>query len=347
MGKVCSKPPGSQYPLQTPQNTYKILCLGVGGCGKTTFVKQMKIIHGIKWSDAELDAYLRIIRGNFVNGMQECLQAASSLGKKVLPGNTEHEAHISSLRARTVDLTPELLARLNALWKDPVIQEVMTHHHELLTITHLSYFFDNMDRITQADYKPTDEDILRCRQRTAGASSASIYIDKNYFEFFDIGGQKPERAKWEQILGEHEFTSIIYFIASDEFDVEDEEKEFKRTKMEISRFIFSEIVNSNIVKSDVPIILFLNRRDIFEERIKDPEGYKQFQATFPNFSGGQDVKSGLDFIRDMFTETIRDPENSNPIKAHYTCALDTESLVVVWRSVREYVLKQVLETLGL
>jgi len=188
---------------------------------------------------------------------------------------------------------------------------------------------------------------LRCRQRTIGVSSASVYIDKNYFEFYDIGGQKPERAKWEQILGEHDFSSVLYFIAADEFDVEDEEKEFQKTKMEISRFIFSEIVNSNIVKAEVPIILFLNRRDLFEERIKDAEGYKQFQAVFPNYSGSQDVKAALEFLRDIFLETIKYPDHTNPIKTHYTCALDTEGMLVVWRSVREYLLKIALNEAGL
>jgi len=117
--------------------------------------------------------------------------------------------------------------------------------------------------------------------------------------------------------------------------------------MEISRFIFSEIVNSNIVKTDVPIIIFLNRRDLFEERLLEAEGYKQFQATFPNYSGGQDSAAALDFIREMFIETIKDPQSANPIKSHNTCALDTESMVVVWRSVREYLLKQALAETGL
>lgn len=333
--------------MQTEANTLKVLCLGVGGCGKTTFVKQMKIIHGVGWSDAEIDAYVRIIRGNFVNGMQECLQVALNLGRKLDAANLEHEKHILSLRARTVDLTSDLLQRLLALWKDPAVKDVVEKHSEQLTITHLPYFFEHVERITAATYKPTDEDILRCRQRTAGASSATIYIDKNYFEFFDIGGQKPERAKWEQILAEHEFASVLYFVAADEFDVEDEDKEFQRTKMEISRFVFSEIVNSNIVKQDVPIILFVNRSDLFEERFKDPEGYKQFQATFPNYSGGQDSNVGLDFIREMFMVAINNSGTANPIKYHNTCALDTQSMVIVWRSVREYLLKQALEEIGL
>jgi len=306
----------------------------------------MKTIHGVGWSDAEIDAYVRIIRGNFVNGMQECLQAALNLGRKLDATNAEHEKHILSLRARTVDLTPELLQRLLSLWKDPSIQEVVEKHSEQLTITHLPYFFEHVDRITAATYKPIDEDILRCRQRTAGASSATIYIDKNYFEFFDIGGQKPERAKWEQILAEHEFASVLYFVAADEFDVEDEDKEFQRTKMEISRFVFSEIVNSNIVKQGVPIILFVNRSDLFTERFKDPEGYKQFLATFPNYSGGEDAIIGLDFIKEMFLTAIN-PGSANPITCNNTCALDTQSMVIVWRSVREYLLKRALDEIGI
>jgi len=324
----------------------KILCLGVGGCGKTTFVKQMKIIHGVGWTDQELEAYLRIIRGNYVNGLQECLQIVSNIGRKVTEANTEHEKHLLSLRARNVELTTDLLDRILALWKDPSIQEVVDKHSEQLTITHLPYFFEHVDRIKADNYKPTDEDILRCRQRTSGASSTTVFIDKNYFEFFDIGGQKPERAKWEPILSENSFASIIYFVASDEFDVEDEDKEFQRTKMEISRLVFSEIVNSNMIERDVPIILFVNRKDLFEQRFKEDESYKQFVATFPSYSGGKDIDAGLDFIKELFLRTVNDPSTSI-IKHHYTCALDTDSMVVVWRSIREKLLRQALEEIGL
>jgi len=294
----CVRPPAR--PVRTDANTLKILCLGVGGCGKTTFVKQMKIIHGVGWTEQELDVYLRIIRGNYVNGLQECLQILGNIGRKVADANTDHEKHLLSLRARSVDLTPDLLERILALWSDPAIKEVVDKHAEQLTITHLPYFFENVERIKRDDYKPTDEDILRCRQRTSGASSTTVFIDKNYFEFFDIGGQKPERAKWEPILSEHQFSSVIYFVAADEFDVEDEDKEYQRTKLEISRLVFSEIVNSNMVEHDVPIILFVNRKDLFSQRFSDPEGYKQFLATFPGYSGGTDVEAGLDFIKDLF-----------------------------------------------
>jgi GTPase SAR1 family protein len=308
-------------------------------------VKQIKIIHGVTWSAEELDAYKRIIRGNYVNGLQEVVQAAQRLGLKIAPENTDHEKHIAALRARTVELTPDLLTHIQTLWKDPAVQDVVKNHSEQITITHLPYFFEHIQRISADDFTPTDEDILRCRQRTAGASSTTVYIEKNYFEFFDIGGQKPERAKWESVINEHKFSSVIYFVASDEFDVEDEDREFQRTKMEISRFVFSEIVNSNMLDADVPIILFVNRQDLFTQRFNDDHGYQQFQAIFPNYTGGRDAQAGLAYVKDLFLATVNDPQNCN-IKTHYTCALDTESMVVVWRSVREFLLKKALTEMG-
>jgi len=328
-------------PLQTEGNTLKVLCLGVGGCGKTTFVKQMKIIHSIPWNDVEIENYVRIIRGNYVHGLQDCLEIAARLGLKPSSDNTAVADKIHSLRARAVDITADIQVAVTQLFPDPAIQEVIKNHSEQLTIKHLPYFLEHMDRVIKSDYIPNDEDILRCRQRTAGASSATIYIDKNYFEFFDIGGQKPERAKWEQVLADNRFAAILYFVAADEFDVGDEEKEFDRTKLEISRFIFSEIVNSNIIQEDVPVILFLNRRDLFEDRMKERSGWESFKRQFNDYDGGEDPKAGLDFMRNIFLDTVR-PRDVNPIKHHYTCALDRESMIVVWRTVREYLLKLAL-----
>jgi len=163
--------------------------------------------------------------------------------------------------------------------------------------------------------------------------------------FFDVGGQKPERSKWEQVLQEHKFAAIIYFVASDEFDVDDEEKEFESTKMEISRFIFSEIVNSDVIQVDVPVVLFLNREDLFEERMKDPSGLKAFKDTFPEYKGTASKDEGLSYVKDFFLSVVKDTKN--PIKHHNTCALDRESMVVVWHTVREFLLRRALQDIGL
>ena len=74
-------------------------------------------------------------------------------------------------------------------------------------------------------------------------------------------------------------------MAADEYDVGDEEKEYDRTKLEISSFIFSEIVNSNVIEQDVPIVIFLNRRDLLAERLKDEASWDSFRKRFPEYDG--------------------------------------------------------------
>jgi len=255
---------------------------------------------------------------------------------------------LHGLRARSVDLTPEFFQSLQQLFNDPAIQKVMSDHTEQLTITHLGYFFspENSSRIMQDDYMPSSEDVLRCRQRTAGANSTSIYMDKTYFEFFDIGGQKPERAKWEAVLSEHKFSAILYFVAADEYDVPDEEKEYiEKTKLDISKLIFTDLVSSGLISKEIPVVLFLNRKDLFEKRIAEKESYESFTSHFPDYNGGQDAQHALDYLRDNFKENVRD--QSNPLRIHATCAVERESMVVVWRTVREFLLKQALADIGL
>jgi len=330
-------------PLQTPENTVKILCLGVGGCGKTTFVKQLKIINHVPWKDAELQAFVKAIKSNYIRGLQDAIEAVKKLGFELTPENEEKAKDVNMLRA-TSELNNETVEILKSVWQDPAIKTVIERHGELLTVTHLNYFWNHFDRVMQPDFVPNDEDILRARVRTAGANSSVIYVDKRFFEFFDVGGQKPERAKWEYVFNENKFATIIYFVAVDEFDVENEDKDTDRTKMEISRFIFSELVNSNVIQEEVPVVLFLNRTDLFEGRMKHPEGFQSFQETFPNYSGGQNKTKGLEYLRDLFLSVTNRKTN---IKYHFTCTLDRDSLVVVWRTVKESLLNETLNTLGL
>jgi len=321
----------------------KILCLGVGGCGKTTFIKQMKIIHGVPWVPSELQNFTKVIRSNYINGLQDALEIAKKLGLTIEDEETAEQ--ICSYRARTADLSPEVIETLKKLYQEPAIQEVMQNYTHQLPVTHFSYFWDNIDRVVQENYIPTDDDILRARIRTSGSNSSTIYLDKNFFEFIDVGGQKPERAKWEFVISENKFAAVIYFVATDEYDVMDDEKDFDRSKIDISRFIFNELVNSQVVTDGVPIILFLNREDLLEKRLLAPQGFLSFKESFPEYLGPNDIRKALEYIKNYFLSVIKD--NNKTIKYHYTCALDRDGMVVVWKIIRDFLVEQALIEIGL
>jgi len=329
-------------PPQTDRNTVNLLNLGIGGCGKTTFVKQMKIMHDISWDEVEIGNYKKIIKTNFINGTQDLLALVEKTGKTLSPENAEIANEIESLKARNEEkITTELANKLLQIWRDPTIQLLASHKENLIYI-HLPYFFDNLDRILAEDYIPSHEDILRCRQRTAGANSTAIWIDKLWFQFWDIGGQRPERQKWESVLHENKFASILYFVAADEFDCVDKDEEYDHTKFEMSRMIFTEMLVSDIIPKEAPVILFMNRRDLFGDRWRTKEGQEAFRAVFPDFQG-ESENDALDFLVKYF----KPDDVQRSVIAQTTCALDTNSMILVWRSVRDYVMKDVLREIGI
>lgn len=58
----------------------KLLLLGAGESGKSTFLKQMRIIHGIKFENELVKEYQQVIYQNVVKGMRVLVDARDKLG---------------------------------------------------------------------------------------------------------------------------------------------------------------------------------------------------------------------------------------------------------------------------
>jgi len=53
----CINGDGGEPRKMTDDNTVKLIILGISGCGKTTFTKQMKILHNDGFRDFEVDNF--------------------------------------------------------------------------------------------------------------------------------------------------------------------------------------------------------------------------------------------------------------------------------------------------
>lgn len=53
-----------------------------------------------------------------------------------------------------------------------------------------------MDVLWESHYKPTDQDIIRCRAKTTGISETAFHLGGLTYRMFDVGGQRSERKKW-------------------------------------------------------------------------------------------------------------------------------------------------------
>lgn len=74
-----------------------------------------------------------------------------------------------------------------------------------------------MERLSQSDYIPTQQDVLRTRVRTTGILESTFTLKKHKFRIVDIGGQRSERRKWIHCF--EGVTAVIFVSALNEYDL--------------------------------------------------------------------------------------------------------------------------------
>ena len=94
---------------------------------------------------------------------------------------------------------------------------------------------------------------------------------------FDVGGQRSERKKWIHCF--EGVTSIIFCVALSGYDLVLAEDEEMNRMME-SMKLFDSICNNKWFV-ETSIILFLNKKDLFEQKIK----YSPLSICFPEYKG--------------------------------------------------------------
>jgi hypothetical protein len=96
--------------------------------------------------------------------------------------------------------------------------------------------------------------------------------------------------------------------------------------MKESLLVFDEICNSRWF-INTPIILLLNKEDLFYEKIK----VHDLKVCFPNYDEGCDEKPALKYITGKFLEKNKFPDLKQ-IYTHVTEATNTERLKKVFES---------------
>lgn len=131
----------------------KLLLLGAGESGKSTFLKQMKIIHGIKFEPDLIAEYQIIIYQNIIRGMKVLVDARNKLNIPwENPSNEEYGNFILKFENSTRLDTRLFIAyapSLNRLWKDASIREAYERRREFQLSDSVFYFLENLERISR------------------------------------------------------------------------------------------------------------------------------------------------------------------------------------------------------
>ncbi|VDK46911.1 unnamed protein product [Anisakis simplex] len=368
-----------QKDKQLLRATHRLLLLGAGESGKSTIVKQMRILHINGFNEKEKKEKSSDIRRNVRDSMKVMLTAMEEIDPPVQlddPSNEPSKEYlITTACAPDFDFPQIFYDHVEKCWADRGVQSCYERSNEYQLIDCAKYFLDKVADIRQNDYNPSEQHpreipLTRCLFYLApfcwGAlmSHWALLCRQSVHKYafircmFDVGGQRDERRKWIQCF--NDVTAIIFVCASSSYNLVLWE-DATQNRLKESLALFKNIWNNRWLKT-ISVILFLNKQDLLEEKIKSKRHL--LETYFPEFANYQlpadatydasddpAVVRAKYFIRGEFLASYLTSINGlllgristaagdgrHHCYPHFTCAVDTENIRRVFNDCRDII----------
>merc|ERR1711874_788879 len=201
----------------------------------------------------------------------------------------------------------------------------------------------NITGLSDEDYLPSDNDVLRARSMTTGIVTFPFEVRNKdgkgtfHFELIDVGGQRTERRKWIHCF--EDVTAVLFIISLSDYNQTLYEDE-NTNRMQESEKVFGQMLNNFFFKN-TSFIVFFNKVDLFREKLKTAP----ITIAYKDYLGKQDYDEALKFIRNKFLS--HNKNRSREIYTFETTATNTELVKNILVSVQGIVIMQILDHAGL
>eukprot|EP00484_Ammonia_sp_Unknown_P029191 CAMPEP_0197026556 /NCGR_PEP_ID=MMETSP1384-20130603/6611_1 /TAXON_ID=29189 /ORGANISM="Ammonia sp." /LENGTH=358 /DNA_ID=CAMNT_0042455243 /DNA_START=111 /DNA_END=1187 /DNA_ORIENTATION=+ len=317
MGACCAPDP---YPSAEDKKTYKVLFLGSGGCGKSTLFKQLKKTYGTGFTAKDKHDARSGIAFFVIDTMQTLLEDENCHIDEFKDEEVKTAAQqIKSLKANS---TPSLDAAttnsIKILWRQQEIKDLFDETAKLYLNGPCAYFFDSIDRISDPNFDPTDQDILMQRRPTVGINEQFILKEEHEgirFQMVDVGGQKNERKKW--IHQFENFSAIVWVVSLSAFDEPLYEDENVNSLQDAIN-LFNEIINQDGLQwfKQSSLFIVFNKKDVFQQKItskslktcfEDEKWAYDEDACFNDCSNDEEkIQKNIQFIKEVFMQQVKE-----------------------------------------
>ena len=312
-----------------PKNRITILVLGTPGSGKSTVMRQFRILYGDGFSSSERASGLSVIASNVMESISSCIEtidqgeieskypktlALSNLLKSTAEGEANGAEPQPKGKAR------ELLKLAEEIWCDENLQDRFKDqiYDCGVRITDADgYFLKRIKEMNSPSYIPTDDDLLHMRRATDGVEEFKFTYRSCDFTVIDVGGCKAERCKWINLFSRANM--IIYCAPLVDYSLTLEDDANENSMVE-SLNVFESVVNLTYFQ-DTPLLLFLNKKDLLSKKVKAVS----LMDHFPDYKGPDDNPHEIvGYIKSKFLHKIKD--KARPMKVHIICATNTRDV---------------------
>jgi GTPase SAR1 family protein len=308
MGCTVSKKPVSplneadkllQESKEEEKFNFKILLLGAGESGKSTVVKQIRIVYNVQPTKEEVRQTVSALQRNCIEAIQTLITASKTLGIPLSDEGLTMSAEKLMALDQNCRVNPEYAELISQVWQDPGIQRTYDRRHEYWIMDATAYYLNEVARISQQEFEPNDEDLIMARIRTTGIVISEVAEKPYRFQIVDVGGQRSERRKWIHCFDD--VKAIIYLASLSGYNqilFEDSSENIMHESLKL----FEEVAKNPLFKH-TPIFCFLNKKDLFEEYIK----IHPLKKCFPDYNGPEgEMNPALDYIQNKFRKIMDD-----------------------------------------
>ncbi|KAH8092195.1 G-protein alpha subunit [Cristinia sonorae] len=235
--------------------------------------------------------------------------------------NREAEAN------QTTDILAGSAQAIKSLWEDETVQELLRRRRVRMDALP-GFFISDVMRIARRDYVPTNEDVVRARLRTLGVQEHHIHFDTGPaagmdWILYDVGGSRTQRAAWTPYFDDCD--AIIFLAPISCFD--EKLAEDKRVnRLEDSYTLWKTICSSKLL-AKAQIILFLNKCDLLEKKLRAGVQVKDYVPSFGKRKN--DAQTVSQYFAQHFKEIAKTcSPQPRPFRVHLTSVIDTKATAV-------------------
>eukprot|EP01126_Amoeba_proteus_P044082 TRINITY_DN4879_c0_g1_i9.p1 TRINITY_DN4879_c0_g1~~TRINITY_DN4879_c0_g1_i9.p1 ORF type:complete len:360 (-),score=64.67 TRINITY_DN4879_c0_g1_i9:61-1140(-) len=317
----------------------KLLLLGTGDSGKSTFAKQLTMEYST--NTVNDDMYIPVLHDNVMTAIMDLINFVELNNNSMRIPNFEQDA--CGIKGSQV-LTPAVATIITRLYKTAEMQDIITKYGSSLQlqggVCGAHYFLSNCERFSQESYRPTKKDILMARRKTTGIIETSFTFSGAHITLVDVGGQRSERRKWLHCFSA--VTAVIFLSALDEYDMVLEE-DVKTNRLVETLKLWKALTSSQFFKT-TPFILFLNKSDLFREKIQVCPLRNVFQDYLHYLEEleGKEKMDEFEISWRYFVKHFKQHFYGKEFFPHVTCAIDTEACKKVFESVQQFLMQRVI-----
>ncbi|KAI6191065.1 hypothetical protein M3Y97_00187300 [Aphelenchoides bicaudatus] len=326
------------------RRTIKVLLLGSADSGKSTIAKQMRILHSGGFNETELINYRYMVLTNMITAYHHLCRGCKSIGVVI----KEEDRGIFDLylnhHLRLFDFADEdMITELTRMRMSDFAKEALNKLNQFYMPDNSKYLFTNASRILNKLYAPTELDVIHARASTTGVHEIGFNFRKYYIRLIDAGGQKTERRKWIHCF--ENVTAVLFVASLSAFDQFLDEEPSKNA-LDDSVELFFNMYNNEFLRR-CSFILFLNKKDILENKIQ----HTHFSKYFSNYKG-KNRKNNFEEVKDHIKNRFLAAEDEmaeerRHIYLHFTNATDRNNIEIVFGASCDIILQNNLTRAGM